>query len=112
MGTGRFESRKDWSGAVATPEFRALIAARRRLIVPLVAIYLVTYMGLTLLCGFAREFAGAKVLGPINLGFALIVLNYLVTWGLGLVYVRVAGRRHDDLARAAAAALPRLEVAA
>jgi uncharacterized membrane protein (DUF485 family) len=38
-----------------------------------------------------------KVLGPVNLGFALIALNYLVAWVLAVIYARVATRVHDPL---------------
>jgi uncharacterized membrane protein (DUF485 family) len=38
-----------------------------------------------------------KVLGPVNLGFALIALNYLVAWVLAVIYARVANRVHDPL---------------
>jgi hypothetical protein len=60
-----------WAGGVELPEFKMLIDAKRRSIVPMIIIYVVGYMGLSGLAGFARGLLGIKVLGPVNLGFAL-----------------------------------------
>ena len=69
----------------------------------LLGVYLVCYLGLAILCGFARGLMGVKVIGPLNLGYTLIIANYAVAWGLAVIYVRVSGRRHDALAAAAIA---------
>jgi uncharacterized membrane protein (DUF485 family) len=65
--------------------------------------YLASYLGLAAFCGFARSLAGLKVLGPMNLGYTLIVGDYIVAWVLALVSFRRSSRRHDALARAAIA---------
>ena len=87
----------------ASPSFIALKAARVSLVRILLAVYLAAYLGLSLLCGFGRGLAGAKVLGPLNLGYALIIGNYLLACVLGVIYLHRANNHHDALAAAALA---------
>ena len=65
-------------------------------------IFMVGYIGLTILAGFARDLMGTKVIGSVNLGFVLIALNYLLSWILAIVYGRIAAARFDPLAARAA----------
>jgi len=90
-----------WRVACAGTAFTALKLERFRLVRVLLVVYLASYLGLAVLCGFARQLAGMKVLGPLNLGYALIISDYVLAWLLALVYLRSSGRRHDVLASAA-----------
>jgi uncharacterized membrane protein (DUF485 family) len=82
---------------------RQLIAEKLRRLVPMTIIFMVGYIGLTVLAGFARDVTGIKVIGSVNLGFVLIALNYVLSWALAYVYVRVAGNVFDPLAASASA---------
>lgn len=88
-----------WIEGVQGAEFKTLIDTKRRSIVPMIAIYVVGYMGLSVLAGFGRGILGIKVLGPVNLGFALIAGNYVMSWALALVYARVSANSHDPLVK-------------
>jgi len=90
-----------WRVACAGTAFTALKLERFRLVRVLLVVYLASYLGLAVLCGFARQLAGVMVLGPLNLGYALIISDYVLAWVLALVYLRSSGRRHDALASAA-----------
>ncbi|HEX3524601.1 MAG TPA: DUF485 domain-containing protein [Stellaceae bacterium] len=85
------------TGAPGSAGVAALVATKLRCIAPMIAVYLTAYLGLSILCGFAKPLLATKVLGPVNLGFALIALNYLVAWILAVIYARVANRVHDPL---------------
>ena len=80
-----------------------LIAEKLRFLVPMTAIFMAGYVGLTALAGFATELVGTKVLGSVNLGFVLIAFNYLLSWTLAIIYERIAADRFDPLAAKAAA---------
>ena len=84
------------TGAPGSADVAALVAAKLRCVAPIV-FYLTVYLGLSILCGFAEPLLATKVLGPVNLGFALIALNYLVAWVLAVIYARVAERVYDPL---------------
>lgn len=87
----------------AHASIKALIAEKVKYLVPMTAIYMVSFIGLTLLADFARGVTGIRVIGALNLGFVLIAFNYLLSWALALFYVRIASDRLDPLAAKAAA---------
>jgi uncharacterized membrane protein (DUF485 family) len=63
----------------------------------MIAIYIIGYMGLSVLAGFGHSILGIKVVGPVNLGFVLIALNYVMSWVLAIVYARISARTHDPM---------------
>jgi uncharacterized membrane protein (DUF485 family) len=81
---------------------RQLIAEKLKYLGPMTVIFMVSYIGLTVLAGFAKELMGTKVIGPVNLGFTLIAFNYLLSWVLAIVYGRIAASKFDLLATKAA----------
>jgi len=95
----------DWSEAARQPSFRALVSAKVRFLVPLVIFYLVFYLAITVLAGFAPGFMAQRALGPINVGYLLILATYVMAWIVALVYVRVANRSFDPKADRAIEAL-------
>jgi uncharacterized membrane protein (DUF485 family) len=101
MTVANLQTEIDWTAhAPGSADVAALVATKLRCMAPMIAIYLTAYLGLSILCGFAKPLMGTKVLGPVNLGFALIALNYLVAWVLSVIYARVANRVHDPLVQA------------
>jgi len=81
---------------------KQLIAEKLKYLVPMTVIFMVSYIGLTILAGFARGLMGTKVIGSVNLGFVLIAFNYLLSWGLAIIYGRIAADKFDPLAARAA----------
>jgi uncharacterized membrane protein (DUF485 family) len=81
---------------------RELIAEKLKYLVPMTIIFMVGYIGLTILAGFARDLMGMRVVGSVNLGFVLIALNYVLSWVLAIVYGRIAAEKFDPLAAKAA----------
>ena len=89
---------------VAQAAVRSLVAAKLRFLVPMTIIFMVGYIGLTVIAGFAKGLMAVKVIGSLNLGFALIAFNYVLSWLLALVYERIANKIFDPLASRAAVA--------
>jgi len=83
---------------------RSLVAAKLRFLVPMTIIFMVGYIGLTVIAGFAKGLMAVKVVGSLNLGFTLIAFNYVLSWVLALVYERIANKIFDPLASRTAAA--------
>ena len=63
-----------------------LIAAKVRALAPMIVIYMVAYIGVTVLGGFAKDFMALKVAGSLNVGFMLIALNYVISWAAASVW--------------------------
>lgn len=85
----------DWKEAAAHPTFRDLMSTKLRFLVPVIIFYLVYYLGLTILAAFAPGFMAQRVIGPINVGYFLILSVYVMVWILAIAYVRVANRSFD-----------------
>lgn len=90
---------------------KKLVAEKLRFLVPMTVIFMVGYIGLTVLAAFAKPLMAMKVVGSVNLGFVLIGVNYVLAWILAIVYTRVANSTFDPLAREAAASLTQRKAA-
>jgi len=88
-----------WMAGIESAEFKALVDAKQRAIVPMVVIYIVGYLGLSILAGLGRTLLGTKVVGAANLGFVMFAANYLMSWLLGVAYARLSANRHDPLVK-------------
>ena len=88
---------------------RQLIAEKLKYLVPMTILFMASYIGLTVLAGFARDLVGTRMIGSVNLGFFLIALNYLLSWILAIAYGYVAAGKFDVLAASAATQASRAE---
>jgi uncharacterized membrane protein (DUF485 family) len=95
-------ARDEASLEAAHASLKRLIAEKLRFLVPMTVIFMVGYIGLTVLAGFAKDWMGTRAVGSVNLGFVLIAFNYLLSWVLAIVYGRIAADRFDPLAAKAA----------
>jgi uncharacterized membrane protein (DUF485 family) len=88
----------DWDRIAALDDFKALLAAKRRFIVPATVFFIAYYFALPLLVGYAPQWMAKKVLGVINVAYVFALSQFFMAWILALLYVRAAGR-FDAMAR-------------
>lgn len=94
----------DWIAAERSPEFKELIAKKRRFVRPATIFFLVWYLGFILLAGSAEGFMGGEFLfDGLTVGYSLALTQFVMVWVLGLMYLKRADRDFDPLARKAAA---------
>jgi uncharacterized membrane protein (DUF485 family) len=93
----------DWEAAERSPEFRELIAKRRRFVLPATIFFLTWYLGFILLAGYAEDFMGESLYEGLTVGYVLALTQFIMVWGLTGLYLRKADREFDPLARRAAA---------
>jgi uncharacterized membrane protein (DUF485 family) len=98
----REEQPVDWIAAERSPEFRELIARKRRFVVPATIFFLGWYLGFIALAGYAPDFMGESIYEGFTVGYALALSQFVMTWLLGWLYVRRADRDFDALAERAA----------
>ena len=87
----------EWARIEGDPEYRALVAAKRRFIVPATVFFIVYYFALPVLVGYFPGMMGRDVLGEINLAYLFALSQFFMAWILMWMYVRRA-RRFDALA--------------
>ncbi len=92
------DPRVDWKAVEQSPEFRELIAARRRFVLPATIFFLAWYIGFILLAGYAPDFMARSVYEGLTVGYCLALTQFVVVAVLGIAYLRRAERTYDPLA--------------
>jgi uncharacterized membrane protein (DUF485 family) len=84
-----------------SPEFRQLVASRRRFVTAALGIGVAATVLFVLLGSIAPGVMGASVVGDITLGFVYGVLLIFMTWAITLLYLRKSDREWSPLERRA-----------
>jgi uncharacterized membrane protein (DUF485 family) len=82
----------------AGPEFVELRRRLRRFVFPMSAGFLVWYLAYVLLASYAPELMATKVLGNVNVGLIVGLLQFVSTFVITTAYVRFADRHVDPAA--------------
>ena len=97
----REEPAVDWVAAESSPEFRELIARKRRFVVPATVFFLTWYLGFVALAGYAPGFMTESIYEGFTVGYALALSQFVMVWVLGWMYVHKAENEFDGLAQRA-----------
>jgi uncharacterized membrane protein (DUF485 family) len=82
----------------ASSEFQELKRRFRAWTFPMTAAFLAWYLLYVVLSGWARDFMAVKLLGNINVGMFLGLLQFVSTFLIAWAYARHAGKHLDPLA--------------
>ena len=82
----------DWDRVAAMAEFKALLAAKRKFIVPATIFFIAYYFALPLLVGYAPALMARKVFGVVNVAYLFALSQFFMAWILAALYVRAANR--------------------
>ncbi len=92
------DPRIDWVAIEQSPEFRELIAARRRFVLPATIFFLAWYFGFVLLAGYAPDFMAESVYQGLTVGYCIALTQFVMVAVLGILYLRRSERIYDPLA--------------
>lgn len=79
-----------WERIEAEPEFRHLVRAKRRFIIPATLFFIVYYFALPVLVGYYPRVMERDVVGEINLAYLFALSQFAMAWLLMWLYVRRA----------------------
>ena len=79
-----------WDAIAADADFKALLAAKLRFIVPGTIFFMVYYFTLPILVGWWPDLMKKEVLGKLNLAYLFALSQFFMAWALAFVYVKVA----------------------
>jgi uncharacterized membrane protein (DUF485 family) len=82
----------DWDRVAANQNFKDLLAAKKRFILPATIFFIVYYFALPILVGYAPELMRTPVVGPVNLAYLLALSEFFAAWTIAWLYVRAASR--------------------
>ena len=80
----------DWNAIYAAPEFKALLKAKRRFIIPATVFFVAYYFALPYLVGYHTELMQRKAWGEMNWAYLFALSQFFMAWILAGVYVVVA----------------------
>jgi uncharacterized membrane protein (DUF485 family) len=80
----------DWDRIAALEEFRGLLRAKARFIVPACVFFLVYYFALPVLVGYAPDLMATPVFGVLNVAYLFALSQFLMAWVIAGLYVRAA----------------------
>ena len=86
------KAKTDWDLVAENADFRKLLAAKRRFIVPATVFFIVYYFLLPVSVGYWPELMSTPVLGPVNIAYLFALSQFLVAWLIAYLYVRAADR--------------------
>ena len=86
----------DWAAIERTPEFRALVRAKRAFIIPATLFFVAYYFALPALVGYWPDLMSTRVAGNINLAYLFALSQFVMAWVIMAVYVRRA-QRYDRM---------------
>ena len=92
------EQRVDWNAVEQSPEFKELVAARRRFVLPATIFFLAWYIGFILLAGYAPDFMAESVYEGLTVGYCLALTQFVMVFALGYMYLRRSDKVYDPLA--------------
>ena len=85
-------STQEWDRIAATEEFKNLISAKIRFILPAVIFFIVYYFALLVLVGYAPGLMETRVFGVVNLAYLFALSQFFMAWILAAIYVKKAGK--------------------
>lgn len=87
---------KDWKAIANSKAFKDLTALKKTFIVPAFAVFLVHYLALAILVGYAPGLASTRVIGTVTLAYLFALSQFAVGWLIAALYV-VAAAKFDAL---------------
>lgn len=80
----------DWEKIAGSNEFKELIRAKRRFIIPATTFFVIYYFALPYLVGYHAAFMQQKVWGEMNLAYLFALSQFFMAWTLAAFYVTAA----------------------
>jgi uncharacterized membrane protein (DUF485 family) len=88
---------RDWEAIERSPDFRELSERRRRIVTPLLAVFVVWYGTFLVLAGYARDFMGESVYRGLTVGYLFALSLIPMTWAIAWTYIRAANTQLEPL---------------
>jgi uncharacterized membrane protein (DUF485 family) len=85
-----------WKQIADGDDFRRLVRAKARFIIPATVFFIVYYFALPVLVGYFPQVMERKVIGSVNLAYLFALSQFFMAWIIMWLYVRQA-RRFDAM---------------
>ncbi len=86
-----------WDRVAAMDEFKQLLKAKTKFVVPATIFFIVYYFLLPYLVGYHPQLMDKRVWGKVNIAYLFALSQFFVSWLIAWMYVRAA-KHFDDYA--------------
>lgn len=93
-----YSANVDFQEVQKTEQFQELRRRHRSFVFPMALAFLLWYFTYVLLADYAYDFMSIRVIGNINVGLLLGLLQFVSTFAITMWYVSFANRRLDPIA--------------
>jgi len=90
-------SQSTWNAIAHSSAFKDLMATKKAFIVPAFVFFVVYYVALPVLVGYAPQFMSIRI-GWVNLAYLFALSQFFVSWIIAALYV-VAANSFDHLSK-------------
>ncbi|MFY9557567.1 MAG: DUF485 domain-containing protein [Blastocatellia bacterium] len=85
-------SSRKWGRIVQMPEFKNMLRAKLKFIVPATLFFVIYYFALPVLVGYAPELMSKRVFGVVNIAYLFALSQFVMAWTIAALYLRAASR--------------------
>jgi uncharacterized membrane protein (DUF485 family) len=78
----------DWEQVERSEQFQELAATRRRVVLPLLIVFVVWYGGFLVLTAYARDFMAETIYRGFTVAYAAAFSVIVMTWLVAFIYIR------------------------
>lgn len=89
----------NWAAIDADPRFQALHAKKTRFLWGLMLFSVIYYFMLPIGTAYFQDILKIKVWGPVNLAIVFALSEFVVAWGIAIIYAARANREFDAMAQ-------------
>ncbi len=79
-----------WEQIAASADFKALLRAKRRFIIPATVFFVIYYFALPYLVGYHPQLMQRRVWGEMNWAYLFALSQFFMAWALAAFYVAAA----------------------
>jgi len=94
------DSTIDWLAIEKTPRFKKLHRTKSRFLFFLMGVALVYFFCLPLSTAYFQSILTIKVWGVINIGLLFALSQFVIAWGIAIIYAKRANQDFDQQAKA------------
>ncbi len=83
---------EDWNRIAQSTRFRHLLSIKKMFIVPAFLFFLVYYLLLPVLIGYAPKLMSYRVIGTVTLAYLFALSQFVVGWIIAWLYLKASSR--------------------
>jgi uncharacterized membrane protein (DUF485 family) len=84
--------RAEWDSIAASAQFQDLLARKRKFIIPAFLFFIVYYLLLPILVGYAPKLMSTRILGTVTLAYLFALSQFVVGWTIAGFYLKASAK--------------------